>query len=105
MEDHNEGQPSFEKEAKSREEFERDEKLSRELHEEYKHRGYVKVSYFNAVLLGLAVLFVGMLIMCSFTHHRLGYRDGQIDYYNKIIKWKLVENSNGTREWKQVEPK
>ena len=50
------------------------------------------------------VLWAVMLVwaMGSFFYfHRAGYKEGQIDYYNGKIKWKLLKDENGETTWQK----
>ena len=66
---------------------------------------------------GVVVLIVVFLVFFGFSIHGLmdawvgwdykaafqdGYKQGQIDYANGVVRWELSEQDNGERVWKEV---
>jgi hypothetical protein len=41
-------------------------------------------------------------VMGYMAGHEIGYKDGQIDYHNKVIKYSLVTDSRGETTWAEV---
>lgn len=53
--------------------------------------------------LGLFAIFIGAAILFSYhTVYEAGYKKACKDFYQGKLKYDLVTNSNGTREWKKI---
>jgi hypothetical protein len=56
--------------------------------------------------LTVCVIFIALVIMTGVMAYmagqEIGYKDGQIDYHNKVIKYSLVTDSRGETTWAEV---
>jgi hypothetical protein len=62
------------------------------------------MSYMEQVIVGIMVVALVIIagVMGYMAGHEIGYKDGQIDYHNKVIKYSLVTDSRGETTWAEV---
>jgi len=57
------------------------------------------MEYFIGIFLGFIL---GFLVAVGF-YHDVGYKKGQIDAINGIIKYELVDMPDQTKDWRKIE--
>ncbi len=55
-----------------------------------------------AILIAAVLFLFFMTASCLIDY---GYKKGQVDAINGVIKYELVENSDGSKEWQKIEEK
>ena len=65
----------------------------------------MKGTEIGAFALGVLVLIVFGLAFAFKAVYENGYKDACRDFYKGKLKYDLVENADGTREWKKIEPR
>ncbi len=57
----------------------------------------------NAFMALIVLVIVYLILVVVYKlGHGYGYKDGQIDYHNKVIKYSLVTDSRGETTWAEV---
>jgi hypothetical protein len=50
----------------------------------------------------LLIMGISLITASSILIHQSGYKQGQVDSFNNIIKYKLIEKPDKTKEWDYI---
>lgn len=55
----------------------------------------------HASIMVITLGLLGMMYFFTFAGERIGYKQGQIDAINGVIKYELVEQEDGSTKWEK----